>query len=167
MSSISVNSLFKIKLLKFENDIFCINSMPAVAISKFRVNDLKFDVVRLEGRAGKAKRLDSLSTQERYLAYFTIAFILSNGVSASSVWLDFQSHFSDLRVILESNPKYSFHKREYTFIRYLMTFMVMINLHVHMFVIMCNKLLINTNIKTALMYWRNLGYDLVVKCMTC
>jgi len=57
---------------------------------KFRVNDLKFDVVYLEGRAGKAKRLDSLSSEERYFAYFTIAFILSYSESASSVWLDFQ-----------------------------------------------------------------------------
>ena len=57
---------------------------------KFRVNDLKYDVVCLEGRAGKAKRRsDSLSTEERNFAYFTITFILSYSESASSVWLNF------------------------------------------------------------------------------
>ena len=58
--------------------------MTAFEISKLRVNDLKFDVVCLEGRAGKAKRFDSLPTEERYLAYFTIAFVLSNSQSKSS-----------------------------------------------------------------------------------
>ena len=67
---------------------------------KFRVNDLKFNVVCLEGRAGKAKRFESLSIEERHFAYFAIAFVLSNGESASSVWLDFHSHFQT--IFLES-----------------------------------------------------------------
>jgi len=52
---------------------------------KFRVNDLRVnDVVCLEGRAGKAKRVDGLSIEEGYFAYFTIAFVLSNSQSKSS-----------------------------------------------------------------------------------
>ena len=74
---------------------------------KFRVNDLKFNVVCLEGRAGKAKRFESLSIEERHFAYFAIAFVLSNGESTSSVWLDFQKfpHFVKILELFKNLTK--------------------------------------------------------------